>query len=56
MADFFQFNELAYIDGGSGSLLFQILIAGVLGIGVTIRAYWAGILGFLTRRRKGRDI
>jgi hypothetical protein len=55
MVDYFQIQNLAYIDGGSGSLLIQVLIAGVLGVGVTIRAYWTGITGFLTRRRRGRD-
>ncbi len=33
----------AYIDGGSGSLLIQALIAGVLGAAATIKVFWSQI-------------
>lgn len=32
-----------YLDPGSGSLLVQLLIAAVLGIGVAVRIYWSKI-------------
>lgn len=34
---------IAYIDGGSGSLLVQALIAGVVGTAATIRVFWSQI-------------
>ena len=30
----------AYLDPGSGSFILQMLIAGVLGIGLAFRSYW----------------
>ena len=30
----------AYLDPGSGSFILQVLIASLVGIGFTIRAYW----------------
>lgn len=48
---------IAYIDGGSGSLLIQVLIAGILGAGVTIRAFWSQIKSKFVRRKsnEGND-
>ena len=42
-------NALAYIDPGSGSYLFQLLIAFVLGGLYTIKTYWAMIRAFFNR-------
>lgn len=45
----------AYLDPGSGSFIFQVLIGGLLAAGVTVKAYGARIRGFLSRRsRKGK--
>jgi len=33
----------AYIDPLSGSLVFQVLVAGVLGALLTVRRWWAGV-------------
>lgn len=30
----------AYIDMGTGSLIFQMLVAGIVGAGFTIKMYW----------------
>ncbi|MGH9465152.1 MAG: hypothetical protein ACRD0X_05860 [Thermoanaerobaculia bacterium] len=30
----------AYIDPGSGSLYLQMLVAGLLGLGMTLKLYW----------------
>ena len=38
-------NKLAYLDPGSGSVLLQLLIAALLGIGIALRAYWGKIKG-----------
>ncbi|HOQ99888.1 MAG TPA: hypothetical protein PLJ35_13800 [Anaerolineae bacterium] len=43
----------AYLDPGTGSYLLQILLAGLLAVGVTIRVYWRNISGFF-RRLAGR--
>lgn len=41
------FAPLPYLDPGSGSFLFQILIAALLGLGVAVRASWGKIKGWL---------
>lgn len=42
----------AYVDPGSGSLVFQGIIAAVLGAGVAIRLFWRRIKARLTGRRR----
>ena len=42
---------LAYIDPGSGSLLLQGLVAGVLGLGVTLKIYWGRLFGRRSRTK-----
>jgi len=37
------FAPLPYIDPGSGSFLFQLLIAALLGLGVALRASWGTV-------------
>lgn len=32
-----------YLDPGSGSILFQMIVAAILGAGVLIRSHWARI-------------
>jgi hypothetical protein len=41
----------AYIDLPSGSALFQILIAGLLGVGVAFRSFWRRVWSAITGRR-----
>ena len=36
-------DKLAYLDPGSGSFLLQLLIAALLGVGITLRATWSKI-------------
>lgn len=40
----------AYIDPGTGSYLVQVVIAGLLGVLVSLRIYWARIKTFLRER------
>jgi hypothetical protein len=40
----------AYIDPGSGSFIFQVLIGAVLGVALGVKAFWRRILGFFSRR------
>ena len=37
----------AYIDPGTGSYIVQVLIAGLLGVLISLRFYWARIKAFL---------
>lgn len=36
-------SSFAYIDPGSGSYIFQILIAGILGLTVSVKMFWKQI-------------
>lgn len=45
----------AYIDPGTGSYLFQLLIAGLLGGTIALKLYWKQIIGFIRNRRGGGD-
>lgn len=45
----------AYIDPGSGSFLLQGLVAGVLGLGVTLKLYWHRLTGRKARRDEDLD-
>lgn len=38
-----------YLDPGSGSLIIQILIAGLLGAGLALRGYWSKLFSFFKR-------
>lgn len=44
-------RALAYLDPGSGSLIFQMLIAAVVGGGLLLRTFW----GRLTGKNKKTD-
>jgi len=46
-------KEELYLDPGSGSLIIQLLLAGLLGIGVAIRIYWDKLKGFFAKRNEG---
>ena len=38
-----------YLDPGSGSILIQLLLAGLLGAGILVRAFWSRILKLFGR-------
>jgi hypothetical protein len=42
---------IAYIDPGSGSYFFQLVIGGVLGAAVAVKLFWRRVWAFLTGRR-----
>ena len=61
-AAFFSFSEsaaFAYIDPGTGSYLFQMLMAGLLGSAFAIKMAWKNIKLYITqlfsRHRKKND-
>lgn len=39
-------KPLAYLDPGSGSFIFQLILASLLGAAIVVRAYWRRIVGF----------
>lgn len=39
----------AYLDPGTGSYLFQLLIAGLVGLLFAIKVYWGKIKSFIAR-------
>ena len=49
----------AYLDPGTGSYLFQMLLAGLVGAAVTVRLFWQHIKLFFSRifsrRRNTKD-
>ena len=46
-------RPLMYLDPGSGSFIIQMLLAGLLGIGVAVRIYWKKIVAFFNKGRGG---
>jgi len=38
-----------YIDPGSGSVILQVILAALLGIGVTVRLFWGKIKTLFSR-------
>jgi hypothetical protein len=49
------FSLPPYLDPGSGSLLIQIIIAAVLGLGVALRASWGSIKKMFGAKPKPED-
>jgi hypothetical protein len=41
---------LVYLDPGSGSILLQMLLAALLGLGVAVRLFWGRIKTIFTRK------
>lgn len=44
-----------YLDPGSGSFLFQLLIAALIGAGIALRAYWGKIKGLFGKKSQAAD-
>jgi hypothetical protein len=42
----FPLSAHAYLDPGTGSYIFQLLIAGLVGIGFVVKVYWKRIRSF----------
>ena len=50
---FFVSDAFAYIDPGSGSLVIQMIIGALVGVGITIKLYWFKLKEkFFTRTSK----
>ena len=48
-------KQNAYLDPGTGSFLIQIILAGLLGIGVAVRIYWDKIKALFSKK-KGEEL
>lgn len=44
------FITLAYLDPGSGSIIIQLIIAALLGLGVFVRVQWSRIKSLFGRK------
>lgn len=44
----------AYIDGGTGSMVFQAAIAGLLGAAFAVRSCWGSVLATIRRKSNAR--
>jgi hypothetical protein len=45
----------AYLDPGSGSFLIQLLIAGLVGVGFLVKAYWKKIKRLFNRNEPDKE-
>lgn len=45
----------AYLDPGTGSLIVQFVVAGVLGLVVAIKLFWGKIIGIFQRGKSSSD-
>ncbi len=45
----------AYIDPGSGSYVFQLLVGAALGAGVAVKVFWRRIVNLFSRRSRESD-
>lgn len=45
----------AYLDPGTGSFLFQIIIGAVVGAGFLLKVYWKKIAGFFIKGKVDKD-
>jgi len=43
---------IAYIDPSSASLVWQGIVAAILGAGVAVKVFWKRIVGFVTGRNR----
>jgi hypothetical protein len=46
---------IAYLDPGSGSLILQLLIAGLMGAGILVRVFWKKIKGLFTHSPEKKE-
>ena len=45
-------DAYAYLDPGTGSVIVQFIIAGLVGAGITLKVYWAKVKYKLSTSRK----
>ncbi|MFH2103603.1 MAG: hypothetical protein ABIJ39_09660 [Chloroflexota bacterium] len=45
-------DDLTYLDPSSGSILLQLIIAGLLGLGIVLRSQWSKIKRLFKRKEE----
>lgn len=45
----------AYLDPGAGSMILQMILAGLLGLSYTLKLYWRRILRFVRRDKTSEE-
>jgi hypothetical protein len=48
-------NALAYLDPGSGSMMLQLLLGGIVGVAAIAKLYWHSLTGILRRKKQQDD-
>ena len=49
-------NAYAYIDPGTSSMLLQVIVGALVGVGITIKVYWEKIkFRIISRTKKDLD-
>jgi len=46
----------AYLDPGSGSMLIQMILGAVLGLGVATRIFWKNIKGWFNKNKSNEEV
>jgi hypothetical protein len=45
----------AYLDPGSGSMMLQLLLGGVVGVAAILKLYWSTFVGLFRRKKHQAD-
>jgi len=53
--EFFVSNAYAYLDPNTGVVIIQVIIGALVGVGITLRVYWAKIKYILLERSKSKN-
>ncbi|MBN2064695.1 MAG: hypothetical protein JW745_07825 [Sedimentisphaerales bacterium] len=48
-------TALAYLDPGSGAMIFQLIIASVAGMAVGIKLFWRNIVAIFTGKKSEQE-
>jgi hypothetical protein len=48
-------DALAYLDPGSGSMMLQLLLGGVVGIAAILKLYWNAFADLFRRKKQQND-
>ena len=53
--EFVQGATQRYLDPGCGSIILQLILGAVLGLGVVVRLFWKNIKNFFTRGKANSE-
>jgi hypothetical protein len=51
----FPSTALAYLDPGSGSMMLQLLLGGIAGLGVFLKLYWQSVVSIFRHKKPQED-